>query len=176
MKAVDLESPRLYFKRLTVEHLSIDYVNWINDSEVNRYMESRGNYTLEMLSDFLIENEKKDIYFWAIHLKTDDKHIGNIKIDPIDLTNKSGEYGIMMGDKNNWGKGYAKEASIAIINYFFTTRQLNKITLGVIQDNENAVLLYQKIGFEQVELKSNYGVYNDKPCNLIRMELVNKNA
>ena len=79
MKAIDLESPRLYFKRLTIDHLSIDYVNWINDSEVNRYMETRGNYTLEMLSDFLIENEKKDIYFWAIHLKSDNKHIGNIK-------------------------------------------------------------------------------------------------
>ncbi len=32
------------------------------------------------------------------------------------------------------------------------------------------------MGFEQVELKLNNGVYNDKHCNLIRMELVNKNA
>ena len=40
----------------------------------------------------------------GIHLKENCKHIGNIKIDPINKKHGTGEYGIMMGDKDEWGK------------------------------------------------------------------------
>ena len=45
--------------------------------------------------------------FWAIRIKdiNNMKHIGNIKIDPIDLKIKSGQYGMIVGDKSEWGKG-----------------------------------------------------------------------
>ena len=44
-----LETDRLILKPLNMYFLSKDYVNWLNDKEVNRYLESGGNYTLEML-------------------------------------------------------------------------------------------------------------------------------
>jgi ribosomal-protein-alanine N-acetyltransferase len=171
MKNIDLESGRLIFKRLSLEHVSNDYVSWINDPEVNMYLETRGNYTLDLLKSYIEEQYKKDIYFWAIHLKESKKHIGNIKIDPINLNTNSGEYGILMGDKTNWGKGYAKEASLKIIEYCFNNLKLSKITLGVIDDNINAVKLYKKIGFKVNEVKKDIGVYNNKLCNSIRMSL-----
>ena len=83
MRATILESKNLIFKPLSLDHLSNDYVDWLNDKEVNKYLETGNNYTLDKLENFLIEVEKKDIYFWAIHLKENDTHIGNIKIDPI---------------------------------------------------------------------------------------------
>ena len=82
MKAIELESERLFYEPLSQKHLSFAYVNWLNDVEVNTYLESGGNYTIQLLSDFLKEQEQKDILFWAIHLKDSNKHIGNIKIDP----------------------------------------------------------------------------------------------
>jgi ribosomal-protein-alanine N-acetyltransferase len=171
MKNIDLESGRLIFKRLSQEHVSNDYVSWINDPEVNMYLETRGNYTLDLLKSYIEEQYKKDIYFWAIHLKESNKHIGNIKIDPINLNTNSGEYGILVGDKTNWGKGYAKEASLKIIEYCFNNLKLSKITLGVVDDNINAVKLYKKIGFKVNEVKKDIGVYNNKLCNSIRMSL-----
>ena len=41
MKNIDLESERLIFKRLSREHISADYVDWLNDTEVNMYLETR---------------------------------------------------------------------------------------------------------------------------------------
>ena len=108
MKNIDLESDRLIFRRLSREHISDDYVDWTNDTKVNMYLETRGNYTIDLLKSYIEQQYKNEIYFWAIHLKDSNKHIGNIKIDPIDLKTSSGEYGILMGDKKNWGKGYAK--------------------------------------------------------------------
>jgi len=69
VKNIDLESERLMFKRLSKRHISIDYVNWINDSEVNMYLETRGNYTIDLLKSYIEEQYKNEVYFWAIHLK-----------------------------------------------------------------------------------------------------------
>ncbi len=171
MKAVELESERLFLKPLSQKHLSLAYVNWLNDIEVNTYLESGGNYTLQLLADFLKEQEQKDILFWAIHLKNSNKHIGNIKIDPINYEQSSGEFGILMGDKENWGKGFANEASNRIIKYCFEQLKLTKITLGVIENNIKAVSLYHKIGFITTEKNENVGVYNNKLSNSLRMSL-----
>jgi len=169
MNAIPLESERLYYEVLSTKHLSMAYVNWLNDTKVNKYLESGSDYTLHKLESFLIEQEQKNILFWAIHIKESKKHIGNIKIDPINLDNNSGEYGILMGDCNEWGKGYAKEASVAIIDYCFKTLKLSKITLGVIDENKNAVKLYEKLGFSTESIIENSGVYDNKMCNSIRM-------
>lgn len=171
MKIIDLETERLTLKRLSLNHLSIDYLSWLNNPQVNLYLETKGNYTLDMLKSYIEEQYKNEVYFWAIHLKKSNKHIGNIKIDPINYNLNSGEYGILMGDHLNWGKGYAKESSIRIIKYCFEELKLSSITLGVIEDNVNAILLYNKIGFKIDEIKKDVGIYNQKMCNSIRMSL-----
>ena len=171
MNNIKIASERLVFKRLSGDHISTEYLSWLNDHKVNMFLETKGNYTMDLLKTYIEEQYKNEIYFWAIHLKNSNKHIGNIKIDPIDLKLNSGEYGVLMGDTLNWGKGYAKEASIRIIEYCFEELKLSKITLGVIQDNVNAVKLYEKIGFTIDEVKKDAGVYNNKLSNSLRMSL-----
>jgi len=171
MKNIDLASERLIFKRVSDEHISDDYVNWINDDEVNRYLETRGNYNLELLKSYIERQMKNETYFWAIHLKDSKKHIGNIKIDPIDMYKKSGEYGILIGDKSSWGKGYAKEASLRILNYCFNELKLLSVTLGVIEDNKAALELYKNLGFKIDEIITGKNIYNGKVSNSIRMSI-----
>ena len=171
MIKIDLASERLVFKRLSMDHISAEYLSWLNDPKVNVFLETKGDYTMDLLKTYIEEQYKNEVFFWAIHLKDSNKHIGNIKIDPINNKLNSGEYGILMGDHSNWGKGYAKEASIRILKYCFEELKLSKITLGVIQDNVNAVKLYEKIGFAIDEVKKDVGVYNKKLSNSLRMSL-----
>ena len=155
MRAIILESERLILQPLSKKHLSNNYVSWLNDPLVSQYLESGGDYTIEKLRNFIEMNVKKDIFFWAIHIKDSNKHIGNIKIDPIDEILNSGEYGIMMGEKTEWGKGYAKEASLLVIKYCFQNLSLSQITLGVVENNVNAIGLYRKMGFVEINGKKN---------------------
>jgi len=171
MKNIDLESERLIFKRLSREHISADYVDWLNDTEVNMYLETRGDYTIDLLKLYIEEQYKNEVYFWAIHRKDTNNHIGNIKIDTINFETNSGEYGILIGDKLSWGKGFANEASKEIIKYCFNEIKLSQITLGVIEENINAVILYKKMGFIIDDIKKNIGIYNQKMCNSLRMSL-----
>ncbi|MCF2500102.1 GNAT family N-acetyltransferase [Dyadobacter chenhuakuii] len=147
MKATILESERLVLQPLNSKHLSEKYVNWLNDPEVNMYLASGGDYTYEMLRDYIDKHEREDILFWAIFVKQTGEHIGNIKIDPIDEGNNTGEYGIMIGDRESWGKGFAYEASRLVINHCFKQLGLSGITLGVLKSNVGAVKLYRKLNF-----------------------------
>ena len=173
MIAENLESERLFYQRVSGDHLTQGYLDWMNDPEVFKYLESGGNYTMPMLQSYIEEQEKKDILFWAISIKETGKHIGNIKIDPINPENKSGEYGIMIGDKAEWGKGFAKEASQTIIKYCFEKQKLSQITLGLIHDNTKAFELYKKLGFEIEEIRLNQVSSTNTLRNVIRMVIKN---
>jgi RimJ/RimL family protein N-acetyltransferase len=173
MKAVRMESKRLWYQALSLQHLSDEYVSWMNDKKVYQYLETGGDYTIHKLKAYLEVVENSDVFFWAIHTKSNNKHIGNIKIDPISFRNGLGEYGILIGDRSEWGKGYAKEASLTIIDYCFDILNLRKITLGVIEDNIDAVKMYENLGFTQEGLYIDHGIYNGKYCNAIRMALFN---
>lgn len=167
-----INSERLTLKPLGIDFLSKIYLSWMQDHQVVQYMDTGGaDYTLHMLEDYLKNIENKKIFSWAIILKNTNQHIGNIKIDPINYKHLYGEYGIMIGDKTTWGKGYAKEASIAIINFCFTKLSLRKINLGVIANNTMALSLYKSLGFvEEGRFKKHElinGAYEDK----IRMAL-----
>ena len=167
-----LETDRLTMKPLNKYYLSQDYVDWMNDEEVNRYLESGGDYTLEKLNDYLEEVERNPKYFWAIILKETNKHIGNIKIDPIDLNHLFGEYGIMIGERTVWGKGIAEEVSKTILDFCFTSLDLKKINLGVKKNNLMAIRLYEKLGFTL----ENQSKPNRSIIEYYRMFLLNPNV
>ncbi len=173
MKTINTE--RLILLPLSMEHCSEEYLNWLNDPEVYKFLETRGNQNMEMLKDFIENQIKNKIAIWAITLKSTGKHIGNIKIDPINFKHGFGEYGILMGKKNEWGKGYAKEASIGVIDYFFNEINLRKITLGVVKQNTQAVALYEKLGFDTEGIYKEHLVYDGIYYDVLRMSLFNKN-
>ena len=175
MKAPVLISERLILEPLSIKHLSLNYLSWLNDNEVCRYLSINGINELNQLRDYLIQIENTPILYWAIMIKSSKKHIGNIKIDPI--IHKFGlcEYGILMGDKTEWSKGYAFEASKKVIDYCFSELSLRKMCLGVVDVNINAVKLYYKLKFEVEGIYKDHEFYDGKYCNGLRMALFNLN-
>lgn len=169
-----LESSRLTYKPIDTSYCTGTYLQWLNDPEVNRYLEIFEPYSKKQLEDYLLTAEKNEhLLFWAIHARDNDKHIGNIKIDPVNRYHGIGEYGIMMGDRSEWGKGYAYEASTTIIDYCFGEQKLRKITLGVVEENTAALMLYRKLGFVTEGVYKKHGLYNGHYCDLLRMAVFN---
>lgn len=175
MKAPVLITERLILEPLSTKHLSLTYLSWLNDKEVCKYLSLDSMNQINQLKDYLIQIEKSDILYWAILLKSSKKHIGNIKIDPI--IHKFGlcEYGILMGDKTEWSKGYAFEASKRIIDYCFFELNLRKMCLGVVDVNVNALKLYNKLNFKVEGIYRDHEFYDGKFCNGLRMALFNLN-
>ena len=52
MKNIDIESDRLSYRRLSNNYVSEDYVSWLNDVEVNMFLETKGNYNLKKFTKY----------------------------------------------------------------------------------------------------------------------------
>jgi ribosomal-protein-alanine N-acetyltransferase len=167
-----LDTERLFLEPLSLKHATENYLSWLNDPEVYQYLDTRGGQTIDTLNKFINYQINNKVYIWAIIDKLLNAHIGNIKIDPINDLHKYGEYGILIGNKNYWGKGFASEASLEVLNYFFRdNNHLRKINLGVVENNIEAIKLYQKLGFKQEGYLQRHFVYDGVEVDVIRMAI-----
>ena len=72
---------------------------------------------------------------FAICYSENDAHIGNICLQNINLIDRSAEYAVVLGEKDYWGKGVAKEASDLVLKHGFMTLNLHRIYCGTSADN-----------------------------------------
>lgn len=73
--------------------------------------------------------------------------IGNCGFMDIDWRNRNAEFGIMIGEKSYWNKGYGTEAVKLLVSHGFQTLNLHRIWLRVFATNPRAIKAYQKAGF-----------------------------
>ncbi len=73
--------------------------------------------------------------------------IGTIAFDHIDWRIHAAEFGIMIGEKGYWNRGYGTEAVRLLVQHGFNTLNLNRIYLRVFDSNPRAIRAYEKAGF-----------------------------
>lgn len=154
---------KLYLRPLEKTDLNEDYLFWVNDQEVTKYM-TTGTFPtnmegLERYYQQKLDTPTKNIIL-AIIDKESDKHIGNITLSNIDWVNRICELGIMIGDKSFRGKGYGTEATKLMISYAFRKLNLHKVWLGLFAEHESALKAYQNAGL-QVEARFKDELYKD---------------
>ena len=79
------------------------------------------------------------------------KHIGNIMYYDIDLRRKEAELGIMIGDREYWGKGYGTDSVDSLVDHIFTTTQITRVYLHTLEWNERARKSFAKSGFKELK-------------------------
>jgi [ribosomal protein S5]-alanine N-acetyltransferase len=145
-----LQSEELILKEFSCADITMDYINWLNDKEINKYLESRFIYQdLNTVKDFVSNCEKNDlIYLFGVFTKNNMKHIGNIKVGPINKRHNIADIGILIGDKKFWGKGIATQAITVLIDFGFNQLNLEKITAGCYEKNTASKKAFEKAGFK----------------------------
>jgi RimJ/RimL family protein N-acetyltransferase len=165
---------KVYLRALELSDVE-KLVKWRNDLEVtsslggNTFFISKFRET-EWVKNAIL-NDDRNIKL-AICLKENDEYIGNVNLSAINWINRSAEYSIMIGDKNQWSKGLGKEATLLILKYAFQELNLHRIYLTVRNDNERALSLYRKTGFtkEGVLRKSIYK--NNKFIDMVVLSIL----
>lgn len=130
--------------------LNARYLAWLNDPEVTRYTEV-GTFptTAEDLDNYYrsITASKNDVMLAVVDKKSG-RHIGNVKLGPIHWLHRTATFGILIGEKDLWGKGVGLEATRLMVEYGFERLNLRRIVLGVFAEHEAAVRCYEKVGFK----------------------------
>lgn len=131
------------------EHLSKDYLSWINDTETTRFIQkANSNTSIEDLRIFANQmiNSKND-YFFAIIYKNNLLHIGNVRLGPIDFDLMKSNFGILIGNKNFRGCGIGSEVLELIKKFSFKDLKLKKLIFPAVEAYSAAMRLYEKSGF-----------------------------
>jgi [ribosomal protein S5]-alanine N-acetyltransferase len=125
-------------------------VVWVNDEEVTGHLLLRRPVSLEAEEAFIdgLARSQEDLVV-GIALRKSDRLIGVAGLHRIDWVNRHASFGIFIGDKSEWGKGFGTEATRLMAGVAFDALNLNRVWLHVFQDNCAGIKAYQKVGFRQ---------------------------
>ena len=145
----ELSSERLLFRTLTEHDVTERYVAWLNDPEVNRYLETRfALQTLDSCSQFVAAmNRDPNSHLFGIFEKHNDRHIGNIKLGFIKPHHGSGQLSLLIGEKSCWGAGYATESVRRLTGWGLTELGLERVEAGCYDENLASLRAFLKVGY-----------------------------
>ncbi len=163
-----IKSKKLYLKKLTKSDVNIKYINWLNDKEINKYLEARHyKHTLGTQKKYIsgITSSKNTIIFGIF--TNNNIHIGIIKIGPIDNINKTTDISYLIGDKNYHRKGYSFDSIKVCESFIFNKLKLAKINAGVYCNNIASIKLLKKLGYKKEFTKKKHFVFNNKRIDVL---------
>jgi len=154
---------RIRLRAITRADLPL-FVEWLNDPEVTQGLMHYLPFSLDDEEDWFNTMRKapREEHPLIIEVLTETgwEPIGDCGLFGINWRTREAEFGIVIGAKPYWNKGYGTEALKAIIKYGFETLNLNRIALRVYANNPRAIRAYEKAGLSH-EGKLRQGHYQD---------------
>lgn len=151
------------------------FVRWFNDPEVRQYIllfapmsTAQEERWFESLQD------RKDDMVFAIEARVGDAwvHIGNTGLHRIDWKERLAVFGIVLGEKDYWGKGYGTDATRAMLGFAFKTLNLHRVELEVFDFNPRAIRCYEKAGFRREGTRRESHFHDGRYCNAHLMSIL----
>jgi RimJ/RimL family protein N-acetyltransferase len=125
------------------------FVSWLNDADVARFLVPHRPMTLRAEEEFIDGLGKGDDVVLGIALRDGDGLIGGTGLHHIDARCRRASFGILIGAKDEWGKGHGSEATRLMVGYAFETLNLNRVWLHVYEYNARGLRAYEKVGFRR---------------------------
>ncbi len=149
------------------------FIKWSRDPEVAKLV---GNGHL-LLKDEIVwirnlsKKKERNLHF-AIETKGH-IHIGGVGFHDLNKRDKYAVFGINIGDKKYWNRGYGTEATKMIIDYGFKKLKFHRIELEVYDFNLRAIKVYKRLGFKFEGRKRERVFYKGKFYDSFVMGILN---
>lgn len=123
------------------------FVRWLNDQEVRQYLEMYLPISKAQEEEWF-EAQLKDDSVRIFAIETGEGvHIGNIGLHDLDWKNRNAFLGIVIAEKEYWGRGYGSDAILTLLGFAFNEMNLHRIYLSVFDFNQRAIRCYENCGF-----------------------------
>lgn len=173
IKDAFLVGERIYLRPLVLEDAEVCY-RWILDPTVSQHLNA-GAYpnTKDKTEEFIrsLCNDRENVAF-AIVLKENDRYIGNTGLHRINYVNRNSQFGIVIGEKDCWDKGYGTEATLLMVKYAFDVLNMHRVQLEVFESNPRGIRCYEKIGFKREGVLREGHYRNGKYDNVVVMGIL----
>ena len=130
-----------------------DEYAWRVDEELSRLDATR---PLTMSYDDFLKYSKEEMQFPNFRSKRlavetiEGVHIGNVMYYDLNMRNAETELGIMIGNKEYWGKGYGTDIVKTLLKHLFEDLKLERVYLHTLAWNYRAQSSFSKSGFREI--------------------------
>ncbi len=102
--------------------------------------------------------------------------IGRIGAFAIDWAHRTGELGIVIGEREYWGKRYGRDAILTLLRHLFQTTSLETVNLFTFPDNLRAQRAFAACGFREIgrgrQFSPDIGEYDGIEMQVTRREFL----
>jgi ribosomal-protein-alanine N-acetyltransferase len=145
-----IKTKDLILQSLDAGHAHGPYAAWIRDPAVNRFLEVRFGPPdpVELGAYIAKANASADDLLLGLFPQSEpQRHIGNIKLGPINRHHRAAPVGIAIGVVQFWGRGFATQAIAALADYAFSVLELDRLEAGFYAANEPSQRAFRRAGF-----------------------------
>ena len=159
---------------LQAEDVGPDYVAWLNDPEVNRFLETRHtSQTHESVVGFVAEKaDSGDSFLFGIYVGESGRHVGNIKLGPVRAEHDLAEVSLFIGARDAWGQGIGARAISLVSRFGFEQLSLRKLSASIYAPNIASVRAFKRAGWRQEAVLPAHYLLDDVPVDIIVMGLL----
>jgi len=167
-----IDGEQVYLRPVEAEDADI-FCQWFNDPEFRKLGGGELPTSKHEQKKEIERMHKGENAVWlVITLRDTNNPIGFVVLGKIDRVNRNAQFGIGIGDKTHWARGYGTEAAKLVVDYGFNTLNLHRIWLEVYDYNKRAIRSYEKVGF-RAECTLRDGEYVDgKYHDLVVMSIL----
>jgi [ribosomal protein S5]-alanine N-acetyltransferase len=125
--------------------------NWDVDPDVQAFMPEPFNEPQDIEEQYKYIEEceaDKEGYYWSIETK-DGVTIGTTALTEFNDRHRVANLGIVIGDKEHWGKGVATEVVTTLVKYAFKHLHISRISAEAEEGNIPMMKVLEKTGFTQ---------------------------
>ena len=145
-------------------------LGWLNDSSMNRFLESRfvvhDETSVRAFVDDCLANP--DVLFMGVRHLSSGRHVGNVKLE-INRAHGRAEVGILIGDRAVQGQGLATRAITLLCRVAREQLGLRKLTAGCYANNKGSERAFIKAGFSVEGTRPDHFLLDGNPEALILM-------
>ena len=152
---------------------------WENDTETWISGNTLTPFSRHILAKY-IETAHLDIFETSqlrlmIDLKSDNmRTLGSIDLFDFDSFNRRAGVGILIAEKADRGKGYAREALKVLVVYCFELLGMHQLYCNIESDNKASLNLFKNQGFQIIGLKKDWLLRKNKYADEYLLQLINK--
>ena len=118
------------------------------------------------LKTLLIRNLNQIVIFY-LEFIVKKKHIGNIKLGPINWKKLSTQISFFLGEESFWGKGIIPQVIKKLIEFASKKLNINEINAGYYEENFASAKVFEKCLFKKVSKKVKFDKHKQKYLKII---------
>jgi RimJ/RimL family protein N-acetyltransferase len=163
---------RLYLRPIEAGDATL-FVRWLNDPDVSQYLARSLPLTMEEEQAWIRNRAgDRENLVLVIAAREGARPIGSTGLHAISAVDRKAVFGIQIGEKEYWNRGFGSEATELMVEIAFQRLNLNRVELDVYDTNPRAIRVYERAGFRTEGLARQARFRNGQYVDIRRMAVL----